>query len=351
VADGWDVADAIASGWAPEEVRAFLRSATPYTPPELSGEGVSTPSSAGAGSGGKVEGRAPREKYWRDHLIWGKLGPLAVRENLVAALHGVQSRDDGWLPGIKGVKGSIAFNEFTNDIIKTRASAWGTTAGVWEETDELLLGEWLVRQHDLPPCSRGTIEEAVRMVAARHSYHPVRAYLEGLKWDGHGRLATWLRRCCLEEDEWDNRDPLQRYLARVGTWFLQGMVSRVMQPGVKFDYMLILEGKQGLRKSTLLKTLAGDFFADTGLVLGDKDSYQQLQGRWLSSRSWTASARPRSRRSSLSSPAPATTSARALIGAPVTTRGSWCLVARRTRTITSRTPQATGDSGRCGSRV
>jgi predicted P-loop ATPase len=85
----------------------------------------------------------------------------------------------------------------------------------------------------------------------------------------------------LEEDEWDAREPLQRYLARVGTFFVQAMCARVMRPGIKFDYMLILEGQQGLRKSTLLRTLAGDWFADTGLVLGDKDSYQQLQGIWL----------------------------------------------------------------------
>ncbi len=85
----------------------------------------------------------------------------------------------------------------------------------------------------------------------------------------------------MEEDEWDLRQPLQAYLARVGTWFLQGMCARVMEPGCKFDYMLILEGAQGMRKSTLFRALAGDYFADTGLVLGDKDSYQQLQGRWL----------------------------------------------------------------------
>jgi predicted P-loop ATPase len=75
----------------------------------------------------------------------------------------------------------------------------------------------------------------------------------------------------MEEDETDVR--LERYLARVGTWFIQGMCSRVLQPGVKFDYMLILEGPQGRRKSTLLATLAGDWFADTGLVLGEKDSF------------------------------------------------------------------------------
>jgi putative DNA primase/helicase len=54
--------------------------------------------------------------------------------------------------------------------------------------------------------------------------------------------------------------------------------ARVFTPGCKFDYMVIFEGPQGVGKSTLAKILGGDFFADTGLVLGDKDSYQNLQG-------------------------------------------------------------------------
>lgn len=279
VSDGWDVADAIEQGWDAEQVRAFLRGAVPFLPPAPGkGEkGGDTPSPAAAGD----DSSAPRAETWRDYVLWGKTGPLSIRENCVAALDGVQKPDGSWLPGVKVAEGVIAFNSFTNDVVKLKDAPWGSPAGLWKEEDELHMGEWLVRRHHLASCSRGTLEEAVRMVAARHAYHPVRAYLEGLKWDGERRLATWLRRCCLEPAEWDDADDLQQYLARVGTWFLQGMVARVMQPGVKFDYMLILEGAQGLRKSTLLATLAGDWFADTGLNLGDKDSYQQLQGRWL----------------------------------------------------------------------
>jgi putative DNA primase/helicase len=290
VRDGWDVADAIGSGWGPEEVRAFLRSATAFTPTDeaegaapggvggpAAGEGGSTPSMAGAGGGAKPGA----EPTWWDHLLWGRGGPAPVRENAVAALDGVELKDGKRLPGVAAAEGVIAYNEFTNDIVKLKPAPWGAPAGLWAEVDELLMGEWLVRRLGLASMARGTLEEAVRVVAARHSYHPVRAYLEGLTWDAVPRLATWLRKCCLEEDEWDDRDALQKYLARAGTWFLQGMVARVMEPGVKFDYMLILEGGQGLRKSTLFKTLAGDYFADTGITLGDKDSYQQLQGRWL----------------------------------------------------------------------
>lgn len=279
VGDGWDIADAIEQGWTPDQVRAFIRAAVPFVPPvdearTKATAGELTPSSAGASPDDDAAA-------WRRMLLETEKGAIkACRENVVLALDGVElPHGRGRLRGIAEVEGVVAFNEFTNDVMKLRAPPWGSPAGVWDEVDELLMGEWLTRHHWLPSMPRGTLEEAVRMVAYRHRYHPVREYLNGLTWDKEPRLATWLQRAVLEEDE--HSPELQRYLARVGTWFLQGMVARALEPGVKFDYMLILEGAQGMRKSTLLATLAGAWFADTGLVLGEKDSYQQLQGRWL----------------------------------------------------------------------
>lgn len=272
VSDGWDIADAIDQGWDAEMVRNQIRKATPFVPPDDAARAMAVPTPPSAGAGEEQDSRA-----WRAKLLTSDKGAIkAVRENVVLALDGLPG-----LPGIAEAAGVIGFNEFTNDIIKLKDAPWGSGKGIWSEVDDLLIGEWLVREHFMPSMPRGTLEEAVRIVAYRRRYHPVRAWLSTLKWDGVKRLSTWLRRACLVEEEWDNSDPLQKYLARVGTWYLQGMCARVMNPGVKFDYMLILEGRQGLRKSTLLNTLAGEWFADTGLVLGDKDSYQQLQGRWL----------------------------------------------------------------------
>ena len=216
---------------------------------------------------------------WSDHLLLTARGAIKpVRENVVLAMNGLPERG---LAGISACSGVIGFNGFTNDVMLLRDAPWGSPAGVWSEVDELKMGEYLVREHGLPPIERHVLEEAVRIVAHNHRFHPVRAYLDGLRWDGRRRLETWLQRACLVEDEWDMRDPLQRYLARVGTWFLQAMCARIVHPGCKFDYMLILEGEQGMRKSSLFAALGGAYFADTGLVLGDKDSYQNLQGKWI----------------------------------------------------------------------
>lgn len=303
VPDGWDIADAIADGWDADRVRAFLRAAVPFVAPDEAVRAATGNGGAGGGAAGKPPrsgaaaeegegaggGADDEEQGWRRYLLMSEKGAVkAVRENAVLAL-------DGWPErGVQGaveVRGLIRFNEFTNNVVKTRATPWGTAAGVWEEADELLMGEWLVREQWLPSMSRGTLEEAVLMVAHRNSFHPVREHFLAYRgtWDGTPRLPTWLRRVCLEEDEWDDAEPLHRYLSLAGMWFVMGMVARVLPvekrgpdvirgPGTKFDYMLVLEGPQGWGKSTTARILGGDWFADTGLVLGDKDSYQNIQG-------------------------------------------------------------------------
>jgi predicted P-loop ATPase len=65
--------------------------------------------------------------------------------------------------------------------------------------------------------------------------------------------------------------------------FMKAMVARVMRPGCKVDYMLILEGGQGAGKSTVCGILAGEWFSD-GLPELHSDPVrvsQHLRGKWL----------------------------------------------------------------------
>lgn len=276
VSDGWDIADAIAQGWDAEQVRAFIRGGVAFVPPsdEARAKAKPTPSTAGAGLDDDATA-------WRGKLLETAQGSIKpARENVVLALDGMALPDGRWLPGIPEAAGVIGFNEFSNEVVKLKPTPWGTPAGIWLEIDELEMGCWLAREHWLPPMPRGTLEEAVAMVAQRHAFHPARQRFEALQgtWDGEKRLATWLARCCRKEGVRDEADPLQQYLARVGTWLVMAICARVLTPGCKFDPMVIFEGGQGIGKSTLARTLGGQWFADTGLVLGDKDSYQNLQG-------------------------------------------------------------------------
>lgn len=300
VPDGWDLADAIEQGWDAERVRAFLLRAQPFVPPDdaaraKAGQAVEPEKKSRSSATAKDPGECGADDdgdpsiAWRRYLLTTAKGAIvAARENVVLALDGWPDRG---VPGIPETAGLIRFNEFSNNVEKTRPTPWGSPAGPWLEADELKMGDWLVREHWLPSMSRGTLEEAVLIVAHRHACHPVREHMLRLEgtWDGTQRLRHWLRRVCLVEGEYDETDQLQLYLSLAGKWFLMAMVARVLPekkvgprvvlgPGTKFDYMLILEGKQGVGKSTLAATLGGEYFADTGLVLGEKDSYQNIQG-------------------------------------------------------------------------
>ncbi|HEU4458454.1 MAG TPA: VapE domain-containing protein [Methylibium sp.] len=270
VAAGWDVADAAAEGWTAERIAELLRravTAEPSPPPTAAGA-LGPPQPADAGD-------------WRELLITRGQKVMACRENVVLACDG---RPDQGVPGILALRGLIGFNEFTNNVEKLRDAPWGSKAGPWSETDETWLGEWLAHEHGMPPMPRSTLEEAARMVAARNAFHPVRKLIDAHRgrWDGTRRLASWLARACLEEDEFDPRDPLQRYLARVGTWLLMAMVKRALSPGCKFDNMVIFEGPQGWGKSSLARALSQGYFSDTGLQLDrGNDCYQNLQGVWV----------------------------------------------------------------------
>lgn len=120
------------------------------------------------------------------------------------------------------------------------------------------------------------VQQAISSVARESSYHPIRDWLAGLDHDGTERLDTWLSEYLGAEDT--------PYTRGIGRLFLIGMVARIMRPGCKFDYTLILEGKQGIRKSTSCKVLAGErFFSDSlpPIREGSKDLASHLAGKWV----------------------------------------------------------------------
>ena len=118
-------------------------------------------------------------------------------------------------------------------------------------------------------------EDVCLDAARKNTIHPVRDYLDGLKWDGTPRLSKWLTAYAGAEDT-----PLTRQFARK---VLIAAVRRVRKPGVKFDTALVLESPQGTGKSSLIRTLAGpDWFTDTVPIGAEtKVVIEQTAGAWL----------------------------------------------------------------------
>ena len=123
--------------------------------------------------------------------------------------------------------------------------------------------------------SENMVSSAMRLVAEGNQYHPVREYLDGVTWDKKPRIDGLLSSYFGAEDTEINKI--------MGRRFMISAVARAYQMGCQVDTVLVLTGKQGAKKSTGFRALAGGdrFFSDTQLDLNSKDSLMQLKGVWL----------------------------------------------------------------------
>jgi len=166
----------------------------------------------------------------------------------------------------------LAFNEFAFGTVALKPAPWGVVLkGEWTDHEDRLAADWLQKQGIL--VSVDVAGQAIQTAARDRPIHPVKSYLHGLKWDGVPRVDTWLSDYLGAENT--------GYARAVGSRWLLSAVARIFRPGAKADCCLILEGPQGIRKSTALKTLAGEFFTDELADLGSKDAAMQTRGVWI----------------------------------------------------------------------
>ena len=123
--------------------------------------------------------------------------------------------------------------------------------------------------------SEKCIQNAFRVVASKHSFHPIRDYLNNLTWDGVPRVREALHHFLGAEVSDYNENCLRL--------FMMGAVKRVFAPGSKYELMLVLTGGQGAGKSTFLRFLAirDEWFSDDLKRLEDEKIYQRLAGHWI----------------------------------------------------------------------
>nr|WP_295466252.1 virulence-associated E family protein [Mesorhizobium sp.] len=119
------------------------------------------------------------------------------------------------------------------------------------------------------------VRDAVTQLCLERTFHPIRQMLDALEWDGVPRIDNWLSTYMGAEDTELNR--------AIGRIMLIAAVRRVREPGVKFDTIVILEGKQGTGKSTALQILAGpDNHSDNEiLALDTKAQMEAMEGVWI----------------------------------------------------------------------
>ena len=173
-------------------------------------------------------------------------------------------------PNLKGV----VFNQLLDGMEIKGEVPWNHPSKFWRDADDAQLisyvdahyGTFSARNYDI----------AVTKVADDRAYHPIREFIESLpEWDKVPRVDTLLVDYLGAGDT--------AYVRAVTRKTLCAAISRVLRPGCKFDSMLVLNGPQGVGKSTLIAKLAGEWFSDS-LNLGDtkdKTAAEKLQGYWI----------------------------------------------------------------------
>lgn len=159
----------------------------------------------------------------------------------------------------------IAFNEFTQEITDGK-----------EPINDHFVNEvrlWAERK-TLKNFSKDDVLTALGSLAHQKSYHPVKNMIERTPWDKQPRAETlFIDYIGVEDNE---------YTRAVAKKWLTGAVKRIYEPGCKFEVVPVLQGAQGLGKSTVASKLGGEYFTDSLKGLGkSKDDYQLLIGTWI----------------------------------------------------------------------
>lgn len=204
-----------------------------------------------------------REDNWQTALELDKQGKIKdTLDNIVLII-----RNDSELE-------SIAFNKHRDGIDARDGLPWEQMKGGWNDSDNAALKVYLSNKYGI--YSPTKTKDAILAVAAERSYHPIKEYLDHLpEWDGTDRVETLLI------DYFNATD--NSYTRAVTRKMMVAAVARIVQPGTKFDSVLILNGPQGIGKSTFFAKLAGDWFSDSLTLtdMKDKAGPEKLQGYWI----------------------------------------------------------------------
>ena len=222
-------------------------------------------------------------KDWIDQLETDKLGQVLPTVFNVAKIiaHDVRIRD------------AIGFNDFLNDAvmllpIKTKEK-W---LPVFDVPDRLSGEPYEDRHRNIvriileAPNGPGKIgwglkvsdrdlDAGILTAAHVNHFHPVRETLQSFEWDGVARadrLFIDYLGC-----------PDHPYFREAARCFLVAAVTRIFEPGHKFDFCPVLWGSQGIRKSTFIKTLAMGWFGELTADFDDEQKLaEQIKGCWIS---------------------------------------------------------------------
>lgn len=174
------------------------------------------------------------------------------------------------------LKEKIALNEFSHRTVIKGDLPWHKLKNIeegetWKDSDDAALRYYIEKVYDITSPTK--INDALLIVEEKNKYHPIRDYLEEIDWDGTRRIETLFIDYLGAENNVYTRTVTRKAMVAA--------VARVFVPGIKFDYMLVLVGKQGIGKSHIISLLGQNWYSDSLNTVQGKEAYEQLQDAWL----------------------------------------------------------------------
>ena len=169
---------------------------------------------------------------------------------------------------------AIVFNQLADGMEIQGKVPWKHPAKFWRDADDAQLICYVDSQYGT--FSQRNYEIGIQKVTDDRSYHPIREYLENLpEWDGIDRVETYFIDYLGAEDN--------PYVRAVTRKILCAAYKRVYHPGIKFDYCVVLNGPQGIGKSTAVSRLGMQWYSDSLALsdMNDKTAAEKLQGYWI----------------------------------------------------------------------
>lgn len=173
------------------------------------------------------------------------------------------------LSAMPDFKGKLWYDSFYRRKFTT---LFGENSRAWEDVDTIRVLVQLQSKFKLSKLTQATVFEAISLYAQNNVRSEPADYFNSLTWDGTQRISDFFIRACGAEDN--------EYTRAVSENMFTAIAARVLKPGCKFDNMVILEGKQGTYKSTVLREIIGDaWFSESSSALDNKDFEQSLVGK------------------------------------------------------------------------
>lgn len=173
------------------------------------------------------------------------------------------------------LKGKIGYNELSHRVVIRGILPWLTEDfkenEPWKDSDDSCLRWYMEVAYEITGAAK--ITDALNIVIQNNKFSPVKEYLSSLSWDGIKRVETAFIDYLGAEDTAYNKLVTRK-------WFT-GAVARTFVPGIKFDYMPVLAGKQGIGKTYMLSKLGKEWYSDNLFTMQGKEAMEQTTSVWI----------------------------------------------------------------------